>query len=561
MPAIIGVAWVIYGAVSAALFVFSIFFTRYYQSRHESELLATLVTIVALGLIFSTLALLPVDIFLVSSTVNNQTGLKYDWATPEMISRITMTVQLVYYSCFSLVGLVCFFVIPFAYFYYEEDEEDETIQERIMGALKYTSFFVVISVLLFLFGLFLKPTQETPHIDLDWFRKLLAESNGEKAIAFVIACLILLGMVVFIFYTAPGLSLLPLTLIKGRRRIETENEDVDNRLIVIRERVRALKAKYFGSTRKIPAHEQREIENLADEESILTRRLRSIQEDRDSKWHMLVKMMRPIEIMIGFILLGMSLVIVISIFLTIVDKISNSVCGSKCGYIINHPQLFNPVNYIFVALAKMFPLDYLFMVSLILYFFLATMSGVINIGLRFLWVTLFKIQKGATAPQGLLFSAVLLLLSLLALNYTITTVVAPEYAHFGSQVYCNHTVAGLRDCSDRLDLILACDITGPTDICTPTISSTLVDRIIINTPFLGMIFYYSQWAFLIVFGLGFIVAFFRRPRNNVDSETVEQIDADVERSLLNRRQPTYTSIHSNLNPSTGSNTTNSTGTT
>lgn len=75
------------------------------------------------------------------------------------------------------------------------------------------------------------------------------------------------------------------------------------------------------------------------------------------------------------------------------------------------------------------------MVGLILYFFLATMSGVIQIGVRFLWVTLFRIRKGSTAPQGLLVSAVLLTLSLLALNYTVTTTVAPGYAHFGSQVY------------------------------------------------------------------------------------------------------------------------------
>jgi LMBR1 domain-containing protein 1 len=75
------------------------------------------------------------------------------------------------------------------------------------------------------------------------------------------------------------------------------------------------------------------------------------------------------------------------------------------------------------------------MVGLILYFFLATMSGIIAIGIRFLWMTLFKITKSATAPQGLLVTALLLTLSLLALNYTMTTTVAPGYAHFGSQVY------------------------------------------------------------------------------------------------------------------------------
>ena len=75
------------------------------------------------------------------------------------------------------------------------------------------------------------------------------------------------------------------------------------------------------------------------------------------------------------------------------------------------------------------------MVLLIVYFFLATMSGVITLGVRFLWVALFRIRKGATMPQGLLFSTILLTLSLLALNYSLTAVVAPGYAHFGSQVY------------------------------------------------------------------------------------------------------------------------------
>lgn len=75
------------------------------------------------------------------------------------------------------------------------------------------------------------------------------------------------------------------------------------------------------------------------------------------------------------------------------------------------------------------------MVLLIVYFFMATMSGVITIGVRFLWVSLFRIRRHATLPQGLLFATILLTLGLLALNYSITNVVAPGYAHFGSQVF------------------------------------------------------------------------------------------------------------------------------
>lgn len=67
------------------------------------------------------------------------------------------------------------------------------------------------------------------------------------------------------------------------------------------------------------------------------------------------------------------------------------------------------------------------------------MSGVITMGVRLLWISLFKIRKGATMPQGLLILTILMTLGLLAMNYSLTAVVAPGYAHFGSQVYvCHH---------------------------------------------------------------------------------------------------------------------------
>lgn len=81
------------------------------------------------------------------------------------------------------------------------------------------------------------------------------------------------------------------------------------------------------------------------------------------------------------------------------------------------------------------------MMGVVIYFFLATMMGIIQIGVRFLWVTLYRIKRSSTAPQGLLFSAMLLIFGLLAIIYTITSVVAPGYAHFGSQVYVSNNIS------------------------------------------------------------------------------------------------------------------------
>ena len=75
------------------------------------------------------------------------------------------------------------------------------------------------------------------------------------------------------------------------------------------------------------------------------------------------------------------------------------------------------------------------MISVVLYFLLATMTGMIQTGVRCLWVTLYRIKKRSTKLQALLFSSLVLTFGLFAINYSMTSIVTPGYAHFGSQVY------------------------------------------------------------------------------------------------------------------------------
>ncbi|CAG8727216.1 26347_t:CDS:2, partial [Racocetra persica] len=149
--------------------------------------------------------------------------------------------------------------------------------------------------------------------------------------------------------------------------------------------------------------------------------------------------------------------------------------------------------------------------------------GVVFIGIRFLWITLYRIRKSATPPQGLLFGSLLLMLSLLALNYTITMVVAPQYAQFGSQKYCNYVVNGVRNCTDFPNLIIPY-------ICTPTAISTFIQRITVNTPFFGVVFYYSQWAFLTILALGFVYSTIR-PQSYITLDDYDEESEESERLL------------------------------
>jgi LMBR1 domain-containing protein 1 len=75
------------------------------------------------------------------------------------------------------------------------------------------------------------------------------------------------------------------------------------------------------------------------------------------------------------------------------------------------------------------------MVMIILYMFWSTTKGIISIGIRFLWVNLYRFRRAATQPQGLLAATMLLMLSLAGLSYSLTMSVAPDYSMFGSQKY------------------------------------------------------------------------------------------------------------------------------
>ncbi|CAG8797509.1 17865_t:CDS:10 [Gigaspora margarita] len=411
--AVLAGAWIVYLIIIGVLFVFSFLFTKYYQDYRDSERLATAVTICSLTLCLGAIALFPVDIYLVSSTVNLNTGLKHDWAK-DQIQNILFEINSVYYGrinelvrevMYGLIAIFSTFVIPFAYFYYEEYEEGETNQQRIIGALKYTGFFVAFLLVCFIFGIILHPKEKKLPIDLDleFFKKLLSESS----------VLMIIGMVVFVVYTAPGLSLLPIRMIKGINQSDPSDADLDNYLRLNREKQRVIKAKYEDPDNQMTRKDAQLLENLLTEEKILMRRLRVYEANKTGIFNKILVIFRPFEFLGGIMFLLLTIIIFLSMFLTCIDKVKNAICGSNCGYIIKHPDIFNPLNFIFV-----------------------------------------------------------------------------EASH------CNHTVDNVTDCSDYPSLII------------PSIS-TFIHRITINTPFFGVVFYYSQWAFLIILALGFVYSTIR----------------------------------------------------
>lgn len=551
----VSLIWVAYAVAVALALVAAVITTLTWQAPRERSAIVTIVAIVSLTSLLATVLLLPVDIALVSATTSASLGAKKDWATPARVENILFTLKVVYYSLYSFDALLCLVIIPFSYFWYEEYDEVEEEEgtrgfgTKLWGAFKYTVAFILLVVILFLIGFFVPAAgnREDRHLDLDYFKKLLAENKGEKALTFGLGLLVTLGTLLYVLYTGAGLALLPVSWIKSAPSISAPqlSENMESQLEANRERQRQLEMRNAGHQDGMSAKDRRELEILTREEQTLTRRQRLAAEARGEGhssiyrlWLKVEAVFRPLKLIGGLLLLFLAIVIWVSMLITGIDKAANSICKSHCGYILGHINVFQPINWVFVQTAKAFPVDYILMALLILFFFSSSISGVAAIGIRFLWIRIFQIKKGRTLPQALLITTVMLALKILAINYAIFAMVAPQYATFGTQTYCDNPPrhpGDQPDCSELPDLIKPCseleDNAAVNTVCTPSVMSTFLNRVTLNWPVFGAIDFWAQFAFLGVFLIVFVTALFRAPKLNL-AEIDEEAEDDEEEGLL-----------------------------
>ena len=478
MSGLLAGSYALLGGCSLVAVGTSTAFARYYEDKYDREKLATITTIVGISLCLAMAVLLPLDVRLVNSTTDNSTGLKRDWATPELVATLVTNVKVLYYVLYVLItlmsamcvssrgclgndfltsGLLSLYltrVVPFAYFYYEaldEDEVGQTYRDRAATALKYTAFTFSVAFLLTIVSLFVGLRGRDEKIDLGWFERLATMHGAERALVFVVGILVLCGQIIQIGYTAFGLSYLPISMIKGGGIPPQEVAEVERDLAMTREKIRAIEAKYPAG-RRPRGRDSTQLQEFQRTERLLIRRQRIIEDSTTGFWSYILAFLRPMEVVLGFLGLALTLTIIFSLVLSLIDRLANTFCTS-CGFLIDHQRIFNPINTVLVRTSRFFPVDLIFFGLVVLWFFLASASGIVRIGVRIVWVKLFEIRKSSTAPQGLLFTAFLLMLGLLAMQYSVT-VLAPQYSAFGNQQFCNNTIIDIlsnitkRDCSN-----------------------------------------------------------------------------------------------------------------
>lgn len=445
--------------------------------------------------------LIPLDVYSVSSA---------DLAD-HVLDQVGETVKVLYYVLYASIMAFVFGIIPFTYFYYEEFGEGVTVKQRIWAGFKYTIFLVLIVGIVFIIGLFVKGgSPKTDETYQDYASNVIDKENaGDSAITLAVACTVTVGFVFWCTYTAYGLSAFPLDWVKGKRSYEDETGEVEDRLARSRGRRREIASRYLGGN-KMSHDDEAQINLLKREEEALADRRQRLQSSRKG-WANVLRVLRPFKFILGFSFLIVTAVIIVALVITNIDKILNSPCGIKCGYVLDDPKKWNPLDMFFVILSPYFPLDYIFLGLLVAYIYFSTLGGVMHLSIRLLWMKLYKVRPGGTLPQGLLLACVITMFSMLALSVTLMSL-SPQYVSFGQQSYTN---------ADG-DYV-ACDLAAPVDKCHMTQIATLVNRISLKLTIFGVIWYYAIWVFVGTFLLGLLVALFKRRPNNA-----EEVDSDDE---------------------------------
>ncbi|XP_038057530.1 probable lysosomal cobalamin transporter [Patiria miniata] len=518
------ITWASFGASFVVALLFAIYYICHFKSKRHSERSSTITAVLALTVAILTIAVVPIDIFTVSF-LKDEDGTYKDWATSNITRQyVTNTLLYSYYALYGCMAFFIFLAIPFVIFYYEEQDEETTTKERIWGAVKYTACFVISAAVLLIIGAFV-PLQQIPDKNsTDWenFKYLfneLGESKGETALYFLVGFVTLLGMLGLIFYTAFGITALPIDLIKGYRSAEEELEDVQETASANRDQLRTLKRKRRRG-RNLSSRERRNLEDLKDEEELIQQRERHLVAIQKKLCYKCSCVWRPLQVVIGIVLILVAILVFGSLFISSLDRILHSL-GYKTGYILPTSTLPNPLGMLLVVMQQVFPLDYIVFVGLVLFFIYSSMAGVRRIGIWFCCVKMYKIRPHHTKPQALLFLCMYLMILLLAVNVMLYNL-APDYMTYGHQKFLPENSTEPEQCTTS----------ESSSDCTMTVTMALMTKFVFQLWFFGACYYWANWAFLGFILIGLIINLLRRRRSAIEDEVDSSDSEDSDEEML-----------------------------
>lgn len=248
--------------------------------------------------------------------------------------------------------------------------------------------------------------------------------------------LVVIGYLYFMFYTAAGMVILPINMIRSRGRTTKDDQEmIDEQRRNNDDTTKKISKKYTGrKTKNMSARDRRKLQQVKNDERTINKASKRAKETENGVCGKIQSLLRPFEFLFGIVFFLLSLFLAVSLLMTTTDKLMQVVKSGdyKTGYSKTTANIVNPVDILFTKASIVFPLDYVIVTLIVYYFIMATIAGVKYFGVRFLHLKMYKIRVQRTVPQGLLFLSFILMFTILCLNVVLMTL-SPQYVTYGNQ--------------------------------------------------------------------------------------------------------------------------------
>uniref|UniRef100_A0A6G1SN97 Putative lysosomal cobalamin transporter n=1 Tax=Aceria tosichella TaxID=561515 RepID=A0A6G1SN97_9ACAR len=500
------------GLTCLFMIVYMMKFVFKYKSEYESNPLCTCTVLFCLLITLLMAFLLPIDIFLVSF-IKEPDGTLKQWATNQTLTMIEEGVYGTYYTLYTIMSIMIFVVLPFLHFFNEESESNA--RDRFYKALKITLGFLIPALILVGIGALKNYNMDSNPI-FDKALSIKGITKFQGSILMVLTVIYLMGFINVSFYTASGLFSWPIGLLLGTSSISKRSDTVNDQSDLFRVRINNLRER--ARVGQLTAREQEQLERAEDD----LRRLDqegTVLSGYSSSWsYKLRYIIRPVQMVTGLIFGCLSILLVVTLIIVNIDRLLHS-GGPRQGYILLKLQIFNPLEYVLMKAQDLIfvgPLPLLLITSFLI---VATVSGMRNLGLWFLFARLHRIKVGRVPPQALLYSCMTVMLAAAAFNLTLYSL-APQFVTFGNQ---NYKSSG----ANNTTVVKPCSLSEYDQSCILTRSSVLLMQIMSSLWIFGTIFYWWGWVFVVVSTVSFI-AYLYRGKRQAAHDVVRDEDEDFE---------------------------------
>ena len=447
----------------------------YYRERRRNDLFSCLVTGLSIATILLGFFAIPIDIFSIDSHDSHSLNVEL--------------VSLIYKVVVGIMVFISLIVLPCSYFYVRvRDNRSDLLPGRrarskecsieCVTTLYMIGFLLTVVLLMFIGMLILTGTTHdiAARSSEEWIKELLKNDNRPtwtSIVRFTFGCTASAGMCGWIMYTSFGLVLVPVELcilssspspghVEQERRplLGSQNTSINNNggdesskhmkhieseLQIIRKERNSILSRLQITGRQMQRRDRERLSALEERFKTLSNRKQRMKKfERKQRVRFCEKFCLEIarrcallRVFAGVALLVLSVTIVLALTATCSDKIENSTFQD--GYEVSTAMTFwNPLDEMFVVMARYFPLDYLGLGILVLFLFYATLKGIMALGVRCLCFRIYTLRRRRTSPQTLLVVSLILIYISVAAVVSLQWII-PQYVSFGDQKSGNGT--------------------------------------------------------------------------------------------------------------------------